>query len=221
VTVDPIDPVAAKPLLRGVFHEVGFFIALIAGAILVLAASGTGAKLACGVYGLSLATLLGVSTLYHRVNWSAEARQRMRRLDHSAIFVLIAGTYTPLAVTLEPEAKHRMLTVAWAGALLGVVRALLWVKAPKWLVAALALAMGWLAVMYALPLQRVVGTAVVVWMGVGGVLYSLGALIYALKRPDPWPRVLGYHEVFHALVIAAAIAHYIAISSALQFISRA
>lgn len=216
-----VAPVAAKPLLRGVFHEAGFFIAVIAGALLVLAASGTAARLGCAVYGLSLSTLLGISALYHRVNWSAQARQRMRRLDHSAIFVLIAGTYTPLALALEPEAEQRMLTVAWAGALLGVGRALLWVKAPKWLVAALALGMGWLAVMYAMPLQRAAGTAVVVWMGIGGVLYSLGALIYAVKRPDPWPRVLGYHEVFHALVIAAAVAHYIAISQALRFISHA
>ena len=210
----------AKPLLRGVFHQVAFFLALLGGGWLVLQACGPGAKLACGVYALSLATLLGVSALYHRVSWSTVARQRMRRLDPSAIFVLIAGTYTPLALALGPEAKLRMLTVAWAGATLGVFRALLWVNAPKWFVAVLAVGMGWLAALYAAPLQQVAGTQVVVWMAIGGVLYSLGALIYALKRPDPWPRVLGYHELFHALVIAAAVAHYVAISQALPFINQ-
>ena len=211
---------AAKPRLRGVFHQVGFFAALLAAGILVGHASAFGARVACAVYGVSLAMLLGVSALYHRVNWSVAARQRMRRLDHSAIFVLIAGTYTPLALALDPAEGARMLTIAWAGATLGVLRAVAWVSAPKWLVAVLAVAMGWLAVFYTAPLQRASSTAVVVWMGIGGVLYSLGALIYALKRPDPWPRTLGYHELFHALVIAAAAAHYVAISSALPFIVR-
>ena len=135
-----------KPLLRGVLHQVGFFFALVAGAWLIFIAPGTQAKLACGVYALTLATLLGVSALYHRINWSIPARQRMRRLDHSAIFLLIAGTYTPLALALEPGAKQRMLVVAWAGAVLGVGRALFWVNAPKWMVAVLAVALGWLAV---------------------------------------------------------------------------
>ncbi len=211
---------AIKPRLRGVFHEVGFFVALISGVALVLSASGVGAKVACAVYSASLAAMLGTSALYHRVTWSVRARQRMRRLDHSAIFVLIAGTYTPLALALGPVDRARMLTVAWAGATLGVVRALFWVTAPKWLVAVLAVGMGWLAVLYTAPLQHVAGTAVVAWMAIGGVLYSGGALIYALKRPNPWPKTFGYHELFHLLVLAAAVAHYVAISSTLPFIAR-
>ena len=217
---DVLSPPTVKPLLRGVLHAVAFFFALIAGVLLVLAATGMRAKVACGVYALTLATLLGVSALYHRINWSPAARQRMRRLDHSAIFLLIAGTYTPLALALEPKDQQRMLIVAWAGAVLGVGRALFWVSAPKWMVAVLAVALGWLAAFYAAPLGAVAGWAVVIWMGVGGVLYSLGALIYALKRPDPWPTVFGYHELFHSLVIAAAVAHYIAISSALGVIGK-
>lgn len=204
-----------KPKLRGVSHALFFFIAVGAGAVLVSMAPGPTARLACAVYAASLATLLGVSSLYHLVTWSAAARQRMRRLDHSAIFVLIAGTYTPLAITLDAQSSFRMLAVAWTGAALGVLKALFWVHGPKWIVAVLAVAVGWLAVFYATDLLATIGVAAVLWMGVGGVLYSVGAAVYALKRPDPWPAVFGYHEVFHAFVIAAAIAHFIAVSSSL------
>ena len=205
-----------KPKLRGVSHAFAFFIALISGAVLVASAHGSTAKLACAVYAASLCMLLGVSALYHLVTWSTPAaRQRMRRLDHSAIFVLIAGTYTPLAFTLDPESTFRMLAVAWTGAALGVLKALFWVQGPKWIVAVLAVAVGWLAVFYAVPLFHTIGLASVLWMAAGGVLYSLGALVYAVKRPDPWPTTFGYHEVFHALVIAAAICHFIAVSSSL------
>lgn len=204
-----------KPVLRGVSHQIFFFVALVAGAGLVLAANGTAAKLGCGIYATSLATLLGVSALYHRPTWSLRARARMRRLDHSAIFLLIAGTYTPMALTLpEPMAKT-MLLVAWAGGLLGVLRALFWVHAPKWLVAVLALAMGWVALLYLPTVGRLAGTPVLLWMGLGGVLYSLGALTYAFRRPDPWPRWFGYHEVFHAFVVAAAVCHFVAVVLAL------
>ena len=206
-----------KPMLRGWSHAVAFFIALICGVVLVNAASGPTAKIACAVYSASLCMLLGVSGLYHRVNWKTpEARQRMRRLDHSVIFVLIAGTYTPLAFTLDPQSTFRMLSVAWTGALLGVLKALFWVHGPKWIVAVLAVAVGWLAAFYATDLLRTIGVGPVLWMGLGGVLYTLGALVYALKRPDPWPAVFGYHEVFHALVIAAAVCHFIAVSSSLK-----
>jgi hemolysin III len=205
-----------KPKLRGVSHGVAFFIALICGGVLVASAPGSTAKLACAVYAASLCMLLGVSALYHLVTWSTpEGRQRMRRLDHSAIFVLIAGTYTPLAFTLEPVSTFRMLAVAWAGAALGVLKALFWVQGPKWIVAVLAVAVGWLAVFYAAPLFETIGLASVLWMAAGGVIYSLGALVYAVKRPDPWPIRFGYHEVFHALVIAAAICHFIAVSRSL------
>lgn len=204
-----------KPVLRGVSHQIFFFVALVAGVFLVMAANGTAAKVGCALYATSLSTLLGVSALYHRPTWSLRARARMRRLDHSAIFLLIAGTYTPMALTLpEPMAKT-MLLVAWTGGLVGVLRALFWVHAPKWLVAVLALAMGWIALLYLPTVGRLAGTPVLVWMGLGGVLYSLGALAYAFRRPDPWPRWFGYHEIFHAFVVAAAVCHFVAVVLAL------
>ncbi|MFT3842140.1 MAG: hemolysin III family protein [Myxococcaceae bacterium] len=208
-----------KPLLRGVIHQVFFFVSLLAGAVLVAAAPFATARLACAAYALSLASMLGVSALYHRPTWSPAARQRMRRLDHSAIFVLIAGTWTPLALTLPSSSARVMLTVAWSGAALGVIRAVLWIHAPKWVVAVLALAMGWLAVLYLPGIGVAAGMNVVAWIVLGGVFYSSGALIYALKRPNPWPRVFGYHEIFHALVVAAAVAHFIGIVSALKAMS--
>lgn len=204
-----------KPKLRGVSHGVAFFLALLSGAFLVSEASGQTAKLACAVYAASLCMLLGTSALYHLVTWQPEARQRMRRLDHSAIFVLIAGTYTPFAFTLDASSARWMLGIAWTGAGLGIVKALVWVQAPKWIVAVLAVAIGWLAPFFAKPIFAVAGVPPVVLLGIGGVVYSLGALVYARKRPDPWPLVFGYHEVFHALVIAAAVVHFFAVRSAL------
>lgn len=204
-----------KPLMRGVLHQVFFFVALAAGALLVAAAPGGEAKLACAVYGVSLATMLGVSALYHRPTWGAEARQRMRRLDHSAIFVLIAGTYTPMALTLPSHAAKVLLTVSWVGAAIGVVRALFWIRAPKWVAAVLAVTMGWLGALYLPGVAHAAGYPVLILVGVGGALYTLGALIYAFRRPDPWPKVFGYHEVFHALVVAAAVCHFAAVVLAL------
>ncbi|MCA2977284.1 MAG: hemolysin III family protein [Myxococcaceae bacterium] len=206
-----------KPLLRGVFHQVGFFVAVVAGVGLVLEAPGASVKLACAAYAASLSLLLGTSALYHRPTWAPRARARMRRADHSAIFVLIAGTYTPMAMTLPPAQAKAMLTVAWGGALLGVLRAIFWVNAPKWLVAVLALAMGWVALLYLPTIGGITGPGVLAWMALGGVLYSVGAVIYAVRRPNPWPKTFGYHEVFHALILVAAACHFVAVVQALPF----
>ena len=200
-----------KPAIRGVFHAVAFFAALAAGAWLVSVAPGLRPRLACAVYAFSLCWLLGTSALYHGVTWSPAARQRMRRADHAAIFLLIAGTFTPLAFTLDPQGAFWMLVVAWVCAGLGVLRALLWIQAPKWVVAVLALATGWVGMFYLPTVGRLAGPAVLWWMGAGGVLYSTGAIFYALKRPNPWPRTFGYHELFHALVVLAAGCHFVAI----------
>lgn len=216
-TLNPMVPV--KPLLRGVLHQAAFFLALVAGLALILAARGTTATVACAVYVASLCGLLGTSALYHRVNWAPRARQRMRRLDHAAIFVLIAGTYTPLAMTLPGPTAHRLLLIVWAGAAIGLVRAVLWITAPKWIVAVLALAVGWVAVFYLPGIHAATSVAVTALIATGGVLYSLGALAYAFKRPNPWPRVFGYHEIFHALVVLAAAAHFAAVVIALPAIS--
>ncbi len=213
-------PPRVKPSLRGVSHQAAFVVTLLAGIFLVRQAPNATARISTAIYIASVATLFGISALYHRPTWSVIARARMRRLDHSAIFVLIAGTYTPMALTLPAASANRMLTVAWIGAALGILRALFWVNAPKWLVAALALAMGWLAILYFPAIRDVTSTWVVIWMVAGGVAYSIGAVIYAMRWPDPWPRTFGYHEIFHALVVVGAACHFAAVVTALPAIGR-
>ena len=204
-----LDP-SAKPKLRGVSHQWAFVVSLFTGAVLVLLAPSGKALLAAAIYAVSVAALFGTSATYHRINWrSLSARRWMRRLDHSMIFVLIAGTYTPFALlALNGTLATAILIVVWSGALAGVVLQLCWVDAPRLLSALVYLAMGWVA-LAAFPqmIDRVgiTGTALV---ATGGLLYTVGAIIYATKRPNPAPRVFGYHEVFHALVIAAAALHY-------------
>ena len=161
------------------------------------------------VYAVSLSALFGVSALYHEVTWSTPARRWMRRLDHSMIFLLIAGTYTPFGVLVLPGTLARVvLGVVWGGALLGMALNLVWIDAPKWLSAIVYIALGWVAVVAFPALVSQLGVTATGLIALGGVLYSAGAAVYALRRPDPAPAVFGYHEVFHALVIAAAVAHY-------------
>lgn len=202
---------AGKPLLRGVSHQVSFFVALAAGVLVVWLAPHDVARVGVAVYMASLTVLFGVSALYHRPTWRPKARAVMRRLDHASIFVLIAGTSTPFALTLPDPARSSFLIIAWAGAALGVLRAFFWIGAPKALVAVLAIALGWASLPFLPQLRETVGLATVLWIGVGGVLYSAGAAVYALKRPNPWPRVFGYHEIFHALVILAAACHFVGV----------
>jgi hemolysin III len=200
---------AVKPRLRGVWHEYTFFASILTGtALVVLAPPGRG-RTAAAVYAGAVCALFGASALYHRVTWSPPVRRWMRRLDHSMIFLLIAGTYTPFGLlVLSGTLATAVLSVVWAGAIGGVVLKLCWIDAPKWLVAGVYLALGWVAVA-AMP--RIAGelgaTPVALLLG-GGVAYSVGAVVYARGRPDPWPAVFGYHEVFHALVVLAAAAHY-------------
>lgn len=207
-----------KPLLRGVSHEIAAGLALAGAVVLAVLAPSTRGRIGAAVYGASLVTLFTVSALYHRPNWAPRARLLMRRLDHSAIFLLIAGTYTPLCLLLGGTTGHRLLAGVWVGALLGVVQSVAWPRAPKPLVAALAVALGWAVVPVLPTLTGAVGTAGLVLLGGGGALYTLGAVIYATGRPDPFPRVFGYHEVFHALVIAAAALHFAVVAGAVQAI---
>ena len=201
-----------KPRLRGVLHQWAFFASLVTGATLVLLASGTRATVALAVYAAAVSGLFGASALYHRITWSPAARRWMRRLDHSMIFLLIAGTYTPFALLLMSGALATVvLVVVWAGALGGIVLKLVWIDAPKWLVAVVYVALGWVAVVALPQLVSSAGVAAVTLVIAGGLLYTAGAVIYALRRPDPVPAVFGYHEVFHALVIAAAALHYAAV----------
>jgi hemolysin III len=195
-----------KPRLRGVLHQWACACSLPLGLALVLVAGTARARIALGVYALSLIGLFGASALYHRINWrSVTAQGWMRRLDHSLIFVLLAGSYTPFAMlVLHGPLATAILVAVWTGALLGVGFNLAWSDAPTWLHAALYVLLGWVAVAALPQLAGAIGIGGLMLLGLGGVLYTLGAVTYATKRPDPVPTVFGYHEVFHTLVIAAA-----------------
>ena len=203
-----------KPRLRGVSHQWAFFFSLAAGFTLVIAAPAGEATVAAAIYAASVAALFGTSALYHRITWASQnARRWMRRLDHSMIFLLIAGTYTPFALlVLEGTLAIVILVVVWAGALGGIVLKLVWIDAPKPLVAVLYVMLGWVAVAAFPDLIRELGVTSTALVVAGGLLYTAGAVVYALGRPDPVPTVFGYHEVFHALVIAAAALQYAAIA---------
>jgi hemolysin III len=203
-----------RPRLRGVSHQWAFFFSLAAGSTMVIAAPRGEPTVAAAIYAASVAALFGTSALYHRVTWpSPSARRWMRRLDHSMIFLLIAGTYTPFALlVLEGTLATVILVVVWTGALLGIVLKLVWIDAPKALVAALYVLLGWVAVAAFPDLLDGLGLTSTALVAAGGVLYTVGAVVYALGRPDPVPAVFGYHEVFHALVIAAAALQYAVIA---------
>lgn len=205
--------------MRGWLHAYAFFIAIVAGIVLCsLAATRPGwAPLASStIYSATVCGLFGTSALYHRRVWSPRGYQIMRRMDHSMIFVFIAGTYTPLCVLLLPrDSATTLLALVWGGALAGVVLKMLWPHAPRWLSAPLYLALGWVAVVALPDILHNGGVAALVLLIVGGVIYSVGAIFYALRRPNPWPTVFGHHEFFHACTLVAAICHHIAIYFAL------
>jgi hemolysin III len=199
-----------KPRLRGVLHQWAFFVSVIAGAALVLIAPAGRATLATSIYAVTVAGLFGVSAVYHRVTWvSVTARRWMRRLDHSMIFLLIAGTYTPFALlVLHGGLATAILIAVWGGAAAGIVLNLIWIDAPKWLTAVVYVALGWVAVAAFPAMFDELGVIATLLVALGGIFYTLGAVVYATQRPDPAPAVFGYHEIFHALVIAAAAVQY-------------
>jgi hemolysin III len=203
-----------KPKLRGVSHEWAFFLSLGFGVALIVLAKTPKATLAVGIYALSLSALFGTSALYHRVNWARpQVRQWMRRLDHSMIFFLIAGTYTPFALlVLEGPLADAILAVVWIGAIAGAIVEMVWIDHPKWVAAIIYLAIGWVAVAAFPELWSELGVAGTLLVAAGGLLYTAGAVVYATQRPNPNPAIFGYHEVFHLLVIAAAVAHFSAIA---------
>jgi hemolysin III len=203
-----------RPRLRGVSHTYAFFAAVLGGAVLVVLAPSGRAAFAGVVYATSLAGLFGISTLYHRVTWRPRARSLMRRLDHSMIFVFIAGTYTPFALLVFTGALGTaILVVAWTGAIGGIVLSVAWPGAPRVVKAAVYLSLGWISVVAVPQLLAHAGVGAVILIAAGGALYSAGAVVYALRRPDPLPATFGYHEVFHALVIGAAGAHFAAVAA--------
>jgi hemolysin III len=205
---------AAKPLLRGVLHQGAFFAALAVAPFLIIFADGARAKAASAIFAASVVACFGASALYHRVTWTPRARLWMRRLDHAGVYLLIAGTYTPVTLlVLKGAWRPTILAIVWGGATAAIVLKFAWVGAPKWLAVAIGLALGWVAVI-ALP-QLV--TRLDAWAAalliLGGLAYTVGALVYARRRPDPMPAVFGYHELFHALTIFAVACQYVAIAS--------
>jgi hemolysin III len=203
-----------KPRLRGVSHQWAFFAAVVAGAVLVWAAPAGKPTLAAAIYAGSLAALLGTSALYHRVDWRRpRARAWMRRLDHSMIFLLIAGTVTPFALlVIQPPLSTALLIAVWAGAAAGIVVEMIWVEAPKWVSVVVYLAVGWIGALGFPAIAVEAGLGAAALIAAGGVMYTAGAIVYARQSPDPRPAVFGYHEIFHLLVIAAAIAHFAAVA---------
>ena len=204
----------SKPLLRGVFHQWAFFAAFTAGLVLVALADGVRERVASWVYAAALAAMFGMSAIYHRVDWRTPARRAWaRRLDHSTIFVFIAGTYTPFALlAFEGASAAALLAAVWCAALFGLAVSLCWIDAPKWAATVAYLVVGWVGALATPQLFSSLGVAAAVLVLVGGVLYTAGAVIYGLRRPDPFPTVFGYHELFHVLVIAAAAVQFIAVS---------
>jgi hemolysin III len=205
---------SVKPKLRGVSHEWAFFVSLFLGAGLIVAAKTPKATLAVAIYAVSLSALLGTSALYHRVDWKRpDVRRWMRRLDHSMIFFLIAGTYTPFALlVLSGPLADAILVVVWAGAIAGAIVETIWIDHPKWVAALIYVSLGSVAAVAFPELWDEMGVAGTLLVAAGGLLYTAGAVVYATQRPNPNPRVFGYHEIFHALVIAAAAAHFAAIA---------
>ncbi len=207
------DPRLERPRLRGVLHQTAFFVALVVGALLVAYADGGRKSAVAAVFAGSVVAMLGASALYHRVTWSPRVRPWMRRLDHAGIYLLIAGTYTPVGLlTLRGVTREVVLAIVWSGAAAAIALKLVWVNAPKWLSAALGLALGWVGVAAMPQVAAHAGAAAVALLGAGGVAYTAGALVYARRRPDPVPGTFGYHEVFHALTLVAVACQYVAIA---------
>ena len=206
--------VELTPRLRGVFHLWAFAAAVAAGIVLVVLADGPLEMFSTWVYAVALAAMFGCSALYHRFPWKSAARRLWaRRLDHSMIFVFIAGTYTPFALlSFEGKTRWLVLLTVWLGAVLGLALELIWVDSPRWLHALAYLAVGWVGVLAVPQLFSAVGVAGAVLVLVGGGLYSVGAVVYAARWPNPFPSTLGFHEVFHLLVVAAAVVQYVAVS---------
>ena len=208
------DPVAEPPLLRGMLHGGAFVASCVIGVLFVTAAPDE-RTLPALAFALSATVMLGTSTIYHRVRWQrTAARLWMRRADHAGIFLLIAGTYTPVGlISLHGSWRVTTLAIVWSGAAAAVLVKLCWVGAPKVLSAVVGVALGWAGVAALPEVVKHDGITPVILLAAGGLAYTAGAVVYALRRPDPFPRVFGYHEIWHVMVVAAAVCHFIVIQS--------
>jgi len=205
--------VPTRPVLRGVFHQVGFSVSLVVGTLLIVGADGARQHVAAAVFAAAVAICFGSSALYHRITWTPELRLWMRRVDHAGVYLLIAGTYTPVCLLVLTGAwRWTVLAVVWAGSGAAAIFKFVWVAAPKWLAAAIGIALGWVAVAVLPQLASRLDPAGVALLGAGGLVYTAGAIIYARGRPDPVPAVFGYHELFHALTLIAVSCQYVAIA---------
>ena len=202
--------VETKPTWRGWIHAGTFPVALVAGVVLIIVSQGAAAKWASAVFMLTSLLLFGNSALYHRIDWRPKVKVLLKRIDHANILLLIAGTYTPLAVlALPPEKGVLLLSLVWGGTLVGILFRVFWIHAPRWLYVALYLLLGWAAVMYLVDLMNA-NFAMMVLVIVGGLLYTGGAVVYALKKPNPWPGHFGFHEIFHVCTVLAFLCHWTA-----------
>jgi hemolysin III len=208
-------PAAAlpTPLLRGVLHQVGFLVSLVVGTLLVIGADGARERAAAAVFAGSVAICFGASALYHRVTWTPRVRPWMRRLDHTGVHLLIAGTYTPVCLfVLDGAWRVVVFVVVYVGAAVAIAVKFVWPDAPRWVAAVLGLALGWVGVAVLPQLVTRLNPAAVVLLTVGGLAYTAGAIVFARGRPNPLPAVFGYHELFHALTLVAVSCQYVAIA---------
>ncbi len=208
-----------KPRLRGWLHAGAIPAAVVCGIVLVVLSPGE-LRLATAIYAVSAVMLFSISTTLHRGRWQPRTCGVLRRIDHATIFVLIAGSYTPIAAALLGSDASTLLALVWGGAALGALFRIFWIDAPRWLTAPVYVALGWTAIFYLPELWRSGGAAVVILIGVGGLMYSAGAVVYAMRRPDPSPGWFGFHEVFHSLTLGGYVTHYVAISLAVYGVAR-
>jgi len=206
-------PTLTKPLLRGVLHQAAFSLSLVAGTLLIVEADGARRQAAAAVFAGSVAACFGASALYHRVTWTPRLRLWMRRVDHAGVYLLIAGTYTPVGLlVLDGTWRLVVLVTVYVGAGAAIVLKFAWVEAPKWVAAAVGIALGWVGVVVLPQLAARLDPAAVALLGAGGIAYTAGAVVYARRRPNPFPRVFGYHELFHALTLVAVACQYVALA---------
>ena len=212
---DPVEHRESKPKWRGWLHAGMFPATVAAGIVLICLADSTPAKIACAIYSVSAWLLFGVSAVYHRFDWGPRGDAVLRRLDHANIFLIIAGTYTPIAAALlAPRQALTLLAIAWGGALVGVCFRIFWTGAPRWLYVPAYVALGWVAVFYMPQLHAGGGWPVVILLLAGGLAYTAGAVMYALKRPNPSPAWFGFHEIFHAGTLIGFGCHFAAVAAA-------